>query len=141
MVIPVAECGKKIRVLTNSGDVIHSFFIPSLGTQRYAIPGRTIEMWMEADKPGVYYGECNQDLRPGPQRKMPISVHAVTDAWTFKTWIEQDQEGRQCRYPPRPIPTNARVGERRADSGHKQAGRAEQTAPSKDADSARTVSG
>jgi cytochrome c oxidase subunit II len=84
LVIPV---GKKIRILTNSADVIHSFFIPSLGAQRYAIPGRTIEMWLEADKPGVYYGECNQICGQN-HSKMPIAVHAVTDA-EFKTWIEQ----------------------------------------------------
>ena len=36
LVVPV---GKNIRVLTTSADVIHSFFIPALGVQRYAIPG------------------------------------------------------------------------------------------------------
>jgi cytochrome c oxidase subunit 2 len=84
LVIPV---GKKIRILTNSADVIHSFFIPSLGAQRYAIPGRAIEMWLEADKPGTYYGECNQICGQN-HSKMPIAVQAVTDA-DFKTWIEQ----------------------------------------------------
>lgn len=84
LVIPV---GKKIRILTNSADVIHSFFIPSLGAQRYAIPGRTIELWLEADKPGVYYGECNQ-ICGQDHSKMPIAVHAVTEA-EFNTWIEQ----------------------------------------------------
>jgi cytochrome c oxidase subunit 2 len=87
LVIPV---GKKIRVLTNSADVIHSFFIPSLGAQRYAIPGRTIELWIEADKPGVYYGECNQICGQDHSR-MPIAVHAVTDA-EFKTWAEQTKK-------------------------------------------------
>src|SRR5258708_8643658 len=56
MVIPA---GKKVRILTTRSDVIHAFFVPSLGTQRYAIPGRTIELWLQADKPGVYYGEGN----------------------------------------------------------------------------------
>jgi len=84
LVIPV---GKKIRVLTNSADVIHSFFIPSLGAQRYAIPGRTIELWLEADKPGVYYGECNQICGQNHSR-MPIAVHAVPEA-EFNAWIEQ----------------------------------------------------
>ncbi len=83
MVIPV---GKKVRILTNSADVIHSFFIPALGAQRYAIPGRTIEMWLMATQPGVYYGECNQ-ICGQDHSKMPIAVHAVTEA-EFKTWIE-----------------------------------------------------
>jgi cytochrome c oxidase subunit II len=87
MVIPA---GKKIRILTTSGDVIHSFFIPSLGVQRYAIPGRTIEMWLMADQPGTYYGECNQICGQDHSR-MPISVRAVSDA-DFKAWIEQEKK-------------------------------------------------
>jgi cytochrome c oxidase subunit II len=83
----VIPAGKKIRVLTTSSDVIHSFFIPSLGAQRYAIPGRTIELWLEADKPGVYYGECNQICGQN-HSKMPIAVHAVTDA-EFQSWVTQ----------------------------------------------------
>ncbi len=84
LVIPV---NKKIRVLTTSGDVIHSFFIPSFGVQRYAIPGRTIETWMEANQIGTFYGECNQICGTNHSR-MPISVRAVSDA-DFKTWIDQ----------------------------------------------------
>jgi cytochrome c oxidase subunit 2 len=82
MVIPV---GKKIRILTNSTDVIHSFFIPSLGVQRYAIPGRTIETWLEADQIGTFYGECNQICGQDHSR-MPISVRAVSEA-DFKSWV------------------------------------------------------
>ena len=52
----VVPANKNIRLLVTSGDVIHSFFIPSLGVQRYAIPGRTIETWVKVDGPGVYYG-------------------------------------------------------------------------------------
>ena len=87
MVIPV---GKKVRILSGSADVIHSFFIPSLGVQRYAIPGRTIEMWLSADRPGVYYGECNQICGEAHSR-MPIAVRAVTDA-EFNDWIEQTRK-------------------------------------------------
>jgi cytochrome c oxidase subunit 2 len=96
LVIPV---GKKIRILTSSADVIHSFFIPSLGAQRYAIPGRTIELWLEADKPGVYYGECNQ-ICGQDHSKMPIAVHAVTEA-EFKTWVEQAKKNAG-NIPPNP---------------------------------------
>lgn len=85
----VLPAGKKVRILTTSGDVIHSFFIPSLGVQRYAIPGRTIETWVEVDQPGDYYGECNQICGINHSR-MPIMVHAVTPA-EFTTWIQAQQ--------------------------------------------------
>lgn len=84
VVVPV---GKNVRLLTTSGDVIHSFFIPSLGVQRYAIPGRTIETWVRVDKPGVFYGQCNQICGTN-HSLMPISVEAMNDA-DFKVWAEQ----------------------------------------------------
>ncbi|HXT78336.1 MAG TPA: cytochrome c oxidase subunit II [Acetobacteraceae bacterium] len=94
LVIPV---GKKIRVLTSSTDVIHSFFIPSFGVQRYAIPGRTIETWMEASVPGVFYGECNQICGQDHSR-MPISVRAVSEA-DFKAWVEQAKKSAAVTQP------------------------------------------
>jgi len=82
LVVPV---NKNIRILETSSDVIHSFFIPSLGVQRYAIPGRTIETWVRVEKPGTYYGECNQICGTNHSR-MPIEVHAVT-AQEFEAWL------------------------------------------------------
>jgi cytochrome c oxidase subunit II len=83
----VVPAGKNIRILTTGTDVIHSFFIPSLGVQRYAIPGRTIETWMKVDKPGDYYGECNQICGTNHSR-MPIVVRAVP-AQEFDAWLNE----------------------------------------------------
>jgi cytochrome c oxidase subunit II len=83
----VLPAGKNIRILTTSADVIHSFFIPSLGVQRYAIPGRTIETWVRVDQPGDYYGECNQ-ICGNNHSMMPISVHAVSPE-EFEGWAKQ----------------------------------------------------
>lgn len=84
LVLPV---GKNIRILTTSADVIHSFFVPSLGVQRYAIPGRTIETWVRVTKPGVYYGECNQICGTN-HSQMPIAIRAVPPA-EFTAWVAQ----------------------------------------------------
>ena len=81
----VVPAGKNIRVLTNSADVIHSWFIPSLGVQRYAIPGRTIETWFKANAPGTYFGECNQICGTNHSR-MPIVIRAVPEA-EFNAWL------------------------------------------------------
>jgi len=83
----VLPAGKNIRILETSSDVIHSFFIPSLGVQRYAIPGQTIETWVRVDRPGVYYGECNQICGTG-HSQMPIEVRAVS-ATDFQNWAKQ----------------------------------------------------
>ena len=82
MVVPA---GKDIQVLTTSTDVIHSFFVPALGVQRYAIPGRTIRTWFRADKPGLYVGECNQICGTNHSR-MPINILAVP-VKEFQAWV------------------------------------------------------
>jgi len=84
LVVPV---GKNIRVLQTSTDVIHSWFIPALGVQRYAIPGRTIETWFKADRPGTFYGECNQICGTNHSR-MPIVVRAVPEQ-EFTAWLAE----------------------------------------------------
>jgi len=84
LVVPV---GKNIRVLQTSTDVIHSWFIPPLGVQRYAIPGRTIETWFRVDQPGVFYGQCNQICGTNHSR-MPIVVRAVPEK-EFEAWLAE----------------------------------------------------
>ncbi len=96
MVIPV---GKKVRILTTSSDVIHSFFIPSFGVQRYAIPGRTIETWMEASQVGTFYGECNQICGENHSR-MPISVKVVTPQ-EFTAWVAQEKKAASLARLPK----------------------------------------
>ncbi len=99
----VLPAGKNIRILTTSGDVIHSFFVPSLGVQRYAIPGQTIETWVRIDQPGTYYGECNQICGQN-HSEMPIVVHAVSEA-DFNTWVTQakKQFGADATRPSDPL--------------------------------------
>lgn len=95
LVIPV---GANVRVLTTGVDVIHSFFVPSLGVQRYTIPGRTLETWMRADRPGTYYGQCNQICGVN-HWFMPIVVRAVPQA-DFDAWVEQARQRFAQGLPP-----------------------------------------
>lgn len=41
-------------------NVIHSFWVPELGGARDVVPGRTNELKIFADKPGVYLGQCKE---------------------------------------------------------------------------------
>lgn len=84
LVLPV---GKNIRILSTSADVIHSFFVPALGVQRYAIPGRTIETWVRIDRPGTFYGQCNQ-ICGEDHSNMPIAVRALPEA-EFTAWLAE----------------------------------------------------
>jgi len=94
----VVPAGKNIRILTTSADVIHSFYIPSLGVQRYAIPGRTIETWFRVNEPGTYYGECNQICGTN-HSQMPISIKAIPDS-EFQAWLVQAKTKFADATPP-----------------------------------------
>jgi cytochrome c oxidase subunit 2 len=53
--IPV---GAPVRVRLRAADVIHSFWVPSLAGKLDLIPGKTNETWLQAERAGVYRGQC-----------------------------------------------------------------------------------
>jgi cytochrome c oxidase subunit 2 len=53
--IPV---GRPVLIELKAADVIHSFWVPGLGGKTDAIPGRTNLTWLQADRAGVYRGQC-----------------------------------------------------------------------------------
>jgi cytochrome c oxidase subunit 2 len=53
--IPV---GRAVQLELASGDVIHSFWVPNLHGKTDLLPGKTTTIWLRADKPGVYRGQC-----------------------------------------------------------------------------------
>lgn len=55
--IPV---GQPVRLKLMGGDVIHSFWVPQLAGKMDAIPGQINETWIEADRPGIYTGQCTE---------------------------------------------------------------------------------
>jgi cytochrome c oxidase subunit II len=83
LVVPV---DKKIRIITTANDVIHAFFVPSLGIQESALPGFVRNTWFRADKIGTYYGQCSQ-LCGKEHAYMPIQVKVVSQA-DYTAWVD-----------------------------------------------------
>ena len=83
MVVPV---GKVVRLQITAQDVLHAFFVPSFGVQVTAVPGRLNEAWFKADRPGIYYGQCNE-LCGKDHSSMPIAVRVLAEA-EFAAWVE-----------------------------------------------------
>ena len=50
--------GEPVLVRLHGGDVIHSFWVPRLSGKTDLIPGQTNQAWIEADRPGIYRGQC-----------------------------------------------------------------------------------
>src|SRR3546814_3357153 len=70
--IPV---GEPVTLELESADVIHSFWIPRLSGKLDMIPGRRNVMRIQADKPGVYAGQC-AEYCGGPHALMGFVVIA-----------------------------------------------------------------
>jgi cytochrome c oxidase subunit 2 len=85
-VLPIDEV---IKLEVTSGDVIHSFMVPSLALQKYAVPGRINEMWTKIDRAGVYRGQCSQ-ICGLDHAFMPIVIRAVT-ADQFAAWAKEQK--------------------------------------------------
>jgi cytochrome c oxidase subunit II len=53
--IPV---GVPVTFSLRASDVIHSFWVPNLAGKKDLLPGKINTIWLQADKPGVYRGQC-----------------------------------------------------------------------------------
>ncbi len=76
---------KKIRLLTTSQDVIHSWWVPDFAVKQDAIPGFINEAWTRVPVPGIYRGQCTE-LCGKDHAFMPIVVQ-VTPEEEFDQWI------------------------------------------------------
>lgn len=89
LVVPV---GKKIRFITTSNDVIHSWWVPAFAVKRDAVPGFLREFWATIDKPGIYRGQC-AELCGKDHGFMPVVVHAVSEE-EYRQWVASKKSGQ-----------------------------------------------
>ena len=89
LVVPV---DKKIHIITTSGDVVHSWYMPAFGVKQDAIPGYLRDTWFRATKLGVYRGFCTE-LCGKEHAYMPIVVDVVSQD-DYAKWVSR-QLGQQ----------------------------------------------
>ncbi len=82
MVIPT---GQEVELIITSRDVIHSHWIPALNGKKDAVPGMYTPWKLEADEPGVYFGQCTEFCGLSHSR-MRMQAVAVTPG-AFQDWI------------------------------------------------------
>jgi cytochrome c oxidase subunit 2 len=85
--IPV---GRPVAVLLTSTDVIHSFWVPNLHGKIDLIPGRQNTIWIQADKPGVYRGQCAEYC--GLQHANMAFAVIATSSDDFERWITAQRQ-------------------------------------------------
>ena len=91
--IPV---GRPVRVRLIGADVIHAFWVPALTGKMQTIPGVQNETWLEADRPGRYWGACTQYCGQQHAHMALVVVAETPDA--FEAW-----RNRQIAPAPQPV--------------------------------------
>lgn len=78
--------GATAEFALTSTDVIHSFWIPSLGGKMDAIPGRTNALRLTPTKPGTYRGVCAEFCGLSHAlMAFPVVVHSAED---YAAWLD-----------------------------------------------------
>jgi cytochrome c oxidase subunit 2 len=86
--IPV---GVPVALKAMSRDVIHSFWVPNLHGKRDLIPGTVTHTWIQADRPGVYRGQCAEFC--GHQHANMAFLVVAEPAEKFQQWLIQQRKG------------------------------------------------
>ncbi|MBA3301155.1 MAG: cytochrome c oxidase subunit II [Thermoleophilaceae bacterium] len=81
MVVPT---NTTVVLKITASDVVHSWWIPTLGGKADATPGFTNETWFKIEKPGVYRGQC-AELCGENHADMRARVRAVPPD-EFQAW-------------------------------------------------------
>ena len=77
--------GKPTLIRLTSKDVIHSFWVPEFRIKQDAMPGMTIPVWFQPDRPGTYELSCAQ-LCGFAHSLMRASVVVDTDE-DYAKWL------------------------------------------------------
>jgi cytochrome c oxidase subunit II len=84
--IPV---GRPVLLELTSHDVIHSFWVPNLHGKKDLIPGYVTTLWIQADQPGVFRGQCAEFC--GHQHAHMALLVIAEPPEAFAAWREAQQ--------------------------------------------------
>ncbi|WAJ71667.1 cytochrome c oxidase subunit II [Catenovulum adriaticum] len=88
--IPV---NRPIKLYLESGDVIHSFWVPQLHGKTDLIPGRTNSSWFEANVAGTFRGQCAEFC--GLQHALMGFLVVAESKAEFQSWLKNQQSESQ----------------------------------------------
>jgi cytochrome c oxidase subunit 2 len=84
--IPV---GRPVLLKLQTADVIHSVWVPKLAGKKDLIPGRENQLWIKADHPGVFAGQCAEYC--GLQHAHMGFLVIAEPVADFEKWREQQR--------------------------------------------------
>jgi len=92
----VIPAGRPVRVNLRTVDVIHSFWVPKLAGKVDMMPNRGNHLWLKADEPGYFWGQCAEFCGES-HAVMRFRVIALSES-DFAAWVAQQKN------PARTVP-------------------------------------
>jgi cytochrome c oxidase subunit 2 len=83
----VIPAGRPVHINLRGMDVIHSFWVPRLAGKVDMIPNRANFLWLKADEPGYFWGQC-AEFCGDSHAVMRFRVIALGPK-EFNDWLEQ----------------------------------------------------
>ena len=93
--------GQPVEFRLESADVIHSFWIPSLGGKVDMIPGRQTRLKLEPTRTGVFRGACAEYC--GSSHALMTFFVVVSSKDDFENWLGRQHEPAQSPVEPMAI--------------------------------------
>ena len=81
--------GSTLIMDIETADVIHSFWVPELGSKEDAVPGQNNHMWWKPTEIGVYWGHCTEYC--GTEHALMQTVAVVESPEDFQAWVQNAQ--------------------------------------------------
>ncbi len=85
----VIPAGRPVRINLRTSDVIHSFWVPKLAGKVDMIPNRGNHLWLQADQPGYFWGQCAEYCGES-HAVMRFRVIALNET-DFVAWIARQK--------------------------------------------------
>ncbi len=100
----VFPAGRAVKLNLVANDVIHSFWLPKLAGKVDLIPGQNNTMWIMADEPGYFWGQCAEYC--GDSHAYMLFRAVALDETDWNAWLERQQ--RTTVHPgPEYLPVSA----------------------------------
>ena len=93
----VIPAGRPVRINLRTVDVIHSFWVPKLAGKVDMIPNRANHLWLRADEPGYFYGQC-AEFCGDSHAIMRFRVIALP-AQEFAAWLANQEQPARAVMP------------------------------------------
>jgi cytochrome c oxidase subunit 2 len=86
----VFPAGRAVKLKLRTTDVIHSFWLPKLAGKTDLMPAQENTMWIKADEPGVFWGQCAEYC--GDSHAYMLFRAKALPAEEWEAWLARQKE-------------------------------------------------